>query len=75
MNCNSGAEKGIIQDIADIQEVTEVRGVYGVYDIFAKVESKTNESLNDIIKFRIRTKPDITSAMALFDIGRHLGKG
>jgi DNA-binding Lrp family transcriptional regulator len=55
MNCNSGAEERIIQEIADLSEVKEVRGVYAIYDIFVKMKSKINESLNDIIKFRIRT--------------------
>ena len=68
MNCNSGVEKRIIQEIADLPEVTEVRGVYGIYDIFVKVESKTNELLNDIIRFKIRMKPDVNSIMALFVI-------
>ena len=64
MNCNSGAEQRIIQELADLPEVKEVRGIYGIYDIF--VESKTNDLLNDIIKFRLRIKPNVTSAMALF---------
>ena len=66
MNCNSGAEQRIIQELADLPEVKEVRGIYGIYDIFLKVESKTNDLLNDIIKFRLRMKPNVTSAMALF---------
>ena len=75
MNCNSGAEERIIQEIAYLSEVKEVRGIYGIYDIFVKVESKTNESLNDIIKFSIRLKPDVTWAMALFVNSRQPGKG
>jgi DNA-binding Lrp family transcriptional regulator len=75
MNCNSGAEERIIQRLADLPEVIEVRGIYGIYDIFVKVESETNESLNDVIKFRIRMKPDITSVMALFINGGQPGKG
>ena len=76
MNCNgAGAEERIIQEIADLSEVKEVRGIYGIYDIFVKVESKSNESLNDIIKFRIRMKPDVTSAMALFVNSRQPRKG
>jgi DNA-binding Lrp family transcriptional regulator len=75
MNCNSGAEERIIQEIADLFEVKEVRGIYGIYDIFVKVESKTTESLNDIIKFRLRLKPDVTSAIALFVNNRQPGKG
>lgn len=75
MNCNSGAEERIIHEIADLPEVREVRGISGIYDIFVKVESETNESLNDIIKFRIRMKPDVTSAMALFVNSGQPGKG
>ncbi|MGA7603266.1 MAG: Lrp/AsnC ligand binding domain-containing protein [Nitrososphaeraceae archaeon] len=75
MNCNSGAEERIIQEIADLSEIKEVRGIYGMYDIFVKVESKTTESLNDIIKFGLRIKPDVTSAMALFVNSMQPGKG
>jgi DNA-binding Lrp family transcriptional regulator len=75
MNCNSGAEERIIQEIADLSEVKEVRGIYGIYDIFVKVESKTAESLNDIIKFSLRMKPDVTSAIVLFVNSRQPGKG
>ena len=74
VNCNIGAEKRIIQEIADLPEVEEVRGVYGIYDIFVKVKSKASESLNEIIKYRLRTKPDVTSVMALFVIGGEYGK-
>ena len=34
MNCNSGAEQIIIQELDDLPEVKEVRGIYGIYDIF-----------------------------------------
>jgi hypothetical protein len=40
MNCNSGAEERIIQEIADLSEVKEVRGIYAIYDIFVKVNPK-----------------------------------
>ncbi|MFY9566105.1 MAG: Lrp/AsnC ligand binding domain-containing protein [Nitrososphaeraceae archaeon] len=66
MNCNTGAEKRVVNELADLDEVLEVRGIYGIYDIYAKVKSKTNEQLNNTIKFRMRIMPDVTSTMVLF---------
>jgi DNA-binding Lrp family transcriptional regulator len=66
MNCNTGVEKRVVNELADLDEVLEVRGIYGIYDIYAKVKSKTNEQLNDTIKSRMGIIPDVTSTMVLF---------
>ena len=66
MNCNTGAEKRVVNELADLDEVLEVRGIYGIYDIYAKVKSMTNEQLNDTIKLGMGIIPDVTSTMVLF---------
>ncbi len=68
IQCDMGAEIEIIKKLKEISEVVEVRGTYGVYDIFAKLESESRETLDQILTNNIRKIFKIRSTNTLSPI-------
>ena len=54
INCESGSEGRIIDEIREISGVKECVRTTGPYDILAIIESNTVESLKEIIENNIR---------------------
>jgi len=74
INCQSGFENSIIQKFIKIPEVKEVQGIFGKYDIFVKMESDSQEMLEDVLIRQIRKIPNITSTNSLSTITSQAGK-
>ena len=64
IQCDLGAEVGIIGELAKIPEIKEVRGTYGIYDVFCKIHAES-ESIDDVITCKIRQIPRIRSTITL----------
>ena len=65
INCESGSEWRIIDEIREIQGVKECVRTTGPYDILAIVESNTVELLKEIIENKIRKIPNVTATTTL----------
>jgi DNA-binding Lrp family transcriptional regulator len=65
INCTLGSENSIIEQLKSIPGVTEVRGVFGNYDILAKIQVPSVKSLREIIAFKVRKIPDISSTTTI----------
>ncbi len=74
INCQSGFENSIIENLIKIREVKEVQGIFGEYDIFVKIESDSQAKLQDILTKKIRKIPNITSTNSLSPIPTQGGK-
>jgi len=74
VNCITGAEENIINEVAKLSDVKEVRGTYGVHDIFVKVKSDNTETLNHTITSKIRKVPGISSTVTLVVIEEQGGR-
>jgi len=74
INCQSGFENSIIEKIIKIPEVKEVQGIFGKYDIFVKMQSDSQEMLEDVLITQIRKIPNITSTNSLSPILSQGGK-
>lgn len=74
IQCDLGAEIGIIDEIMQIPDIKEVRGTYGIYDIFCKIEADSKETVEDIITNKIRKIPKIRSTITLHSIPSQGGK-
>jgi hypothetical protein len=71
INCELGAEKGVVDALRNISGVAEVHSVYGIYDIVVKVASDTTEGLNKIITWQIRRIPKVRSTVTMIVIESH----
>jgi DNA-binding Lrp family transcriptional regulator len=74
INCQSGFENSIIEKLIKIPEVKEVQGIFGIYDIFVKMESDSQDVLEDVFFTQIRKIPNITSTNSLSPIPSQGGK-
>ena len=54
INCEMGAEGGIIDGIKSLDRVKEVSGVFGNYDVIVKLECPDIEELRETISKKIR---------------------
>jgi len=69
LNCNLGFEESIIEQLKQINSVKEVSGTFGAYDILAKLETATNEELNNLIRSKVRRINNVISTMTLLTVG------
>ncbi|HXV66666.1 MAG TPA: Lrp/AsnC ligand binding domain-containing protein [Nitrosopumilaceae archaeon] len=69
INCDTGSEKSIIEELKQIDSIKEIHGTLGVYDIIVKVESENQEKINKVISENIRKLIKIKSTMTLMDAG------
>lgn len=68
LNCDTGYEKSIINQLKSVEGVGEVHGTFGAYDIVVKVESLTVERLREVITWKIRKIEKIRSTLTLMGI-------
>ena len=64
-HCKKGEEYPILKNLCKISEVKEADVVFGFYDIVCRVESSSEEVLQDIITRAIRGLPNIKTSMTL----------
>ena len=65
IHCNKGDEFATLKDLCQIPGVKDADVVFGLYDVICKVESTTEESLQDTIIKNVRKIPKIKSCMTL----------
>ncbi len=68
INCDSGYDEQIIEELKHISDVKEVHGTFGAYDILAEVESANVEKLRDTISWKIRKLDRVRSTLTLMSI-------
>ncbi|MBA4718344.1 MAG: Lrp/AsnC ligand binding domain-containing protein [Nitrosopumilus sp.] len=68
VNCDLGAEDGIIEDLKHIDSVKEISGTFGAYDIIAKVEHQDKDKLRETITWNIRKFAHVRSTLILMGI-------
>ena len=64
-HCKKGEEYPTLKNLCKISEVKEADVVFGFYDIVCRVESSSEEVLQDIITRAIRHLPNIRTSMTL----------
>ncbi len=79
INCDTGCEKSIINQLKKMDSIKEVYGTLGVYDIIAKIESEQPEKLREAIIGDIRKLTHVKSTFTLLgeegaDIGEKMAE-
>jgi len=64
-HCKKGEEYATLKNLCKISEVKEADVVFGFYDIVCRVESSSEEVLQDVITRAIRVLPNIKTSMTL----------
>ncbi len=69
INCDTGFEESIIEQLKKIHEVKAVQGTLGVYDIIAEIESQKPEKIKEAIIGDIRKLSHVKSTITLWGTG------
>ncbi len=69
INCDTGFEESIIEQLKKIDDVKAVQGTLGVYDIITKIESQKPEKLKEAIIGDIRKLSNVKSTLTLMGTG------
>ena len=69
INCDTGTENSIINQLKDMDSIKEVHGTLGVYDIIAKVETEKPEKIREAIIGDIRKLDHVKSTLTLLGAG------
>jgi DNA-binding Lrp family transcriptional regulator len=64
-HCKKGQEYTILKNLCKISEIKDADVVFGLYDIICRVESSSEEVLQDTITRVIRKLPEIKTSMTL----------
>ncbi len=65
INCDSGSEKSLIEELKQLNGVKEVHATFGEFDMIAEIESEKPEKLKNIISDYIRKLKHIKSIVTL----------
>jgi DNA-binding Lrp family transcriptional regulator len=65
LHCKKGEEYPTLKNLCKISEVKEADVVFGFYDVICRIESSSEEVLQDIITRAIRGLPNIKTSMTL----------
>lgn len=65
VNCETGMESKVMEELGTIEGVKEIRYTFGSYDIVTKVEAGSVEALREIITLRIRKIDRVRSTTTL----------
>jgi DNA-binding Lrp family transcriptional regulator len=68
IDCESGFEEEIINELKELPEMVEVYQAYGAYDLIAKATADTVDKLRETISWRIRRIDKIRSTITLIAI-------
>jgi len=69
INCDTGFEESIIEQLKKMGDVKTVQGTLGVYDIIAEIESQKPEKLKEAIIGDIRKLIHVKSTLTLMGTG------
>ncbi len=65
INCDTGFEESIIEQLKKMDDIKTVQGTLGVYDIIAKIESQKPDKLKEAIIGDIRKLIHVKSTLTL----------
>lgn len=73
INCESGRETSVLEQLHKMQNVVDTQGTYGIYDIVARIESDSQSQLDNIISDQIRQMNNVNSTLTLIPTEQESG--
>ncbi len=65
LNCELGAEAGIIEKLKELEEVKDVFETIGTHDIMFKLQADNFEKIREIVSWNIQKLPKVRSTATL----------
>ena len=65
VNCESGLEHVVLEELKSIDGIREIEGIIGSYDIILKIETSSVETLRELITARVRRAKNVLATTTL----------
>ena len=65
LNCDLGAESGIIEQLKEIEQVVDVFETIGTHDMMVKLQADNFETIRDIVSRNIQKLKNVRSTATL----------
>jgi DNA-binding Lrp family transcriptional regulator len=65
INCDLGKEAQIVKSLQRLENVKEVQATHGVYDIVAKIETRSEKELKEVVRQNILGLRQVHSVITL----------
>jgi DNA-binding Lrp family transcriptional regulator len=65
LNCELGAEDGIIEKLKELEEVTDVFETIGTHDMLVKLQADNFEKIREIVSWNIQKLDKVRSTSTL----------
>ena len=65
LNCELGAEAGIIEKLKELEEVKDVFETIGTHDMMVKLQVDNFEKIREIVSWNIQKLPKVRSTATL----------
>ena len=71
INCDFPFAGDVITELEQLPEIIDIYKLHGKYDVIARVKSDDEETLNEIVKARIRKIDKIKSTLTMIIVEGH----
>ena len=65
LNCDLGAEEGIIEKLKELEYVTDVFETIGTHDMLVKIQAENFEKIREIVSWNIQKLDKVRSTSTL----------
>jgi DNA-binding Lrp family transcriptional regulator len=65
LNCELGAEEGLIEQLKELEQVVDVFETIGTHDMMVKLQAENFEKIREVISWNIKKLPKVRSTATL----------
>ena len=65
LNCELGAEAGIVEQLNELEQVVDVFETIGTHDMMVKLQAENFEKIREVVSWNIQKLPKVRSTATL----------
>lgn len=65
INCETGSEDRVVNELSKVDKIREVQKIMGVYDIIAKLEADSENDIRNVVSSKIQKIYPVNSVLTL----------
>ena len=65
LNCELGAEEGLIEQLKELEQVVDVFKTIGTHDMMVKLQAENFEKIREVVSWNIKKLPKVRSTATL----------